>query len=129
MQNDDEQLIKKMAKLLREGATMLNKTCPKCSTLIYRLPNKKIICPSCDSEIVIQKEDSPIQDPTNDPMNSNVHNFNDLLNTIFTKMDDINKKLQNESDLIQIERLTSVIEKLLVVYEKIYKFYLHSIGK
>jgi len=129
MQNDEDQLVKKMAKLLQEGATMLNKTCPKCNTLIYRLPNKKIICPSCNSEIIIQKEDSPIQDSSNTSPVSKKHNFEELLRTILSKIDVLNKKLQDEVDYSQMDKILAILEKLLSLYEKIYAIYQYTVGK
>ena len=128
MQNDEDQLVKKMAKLLQEGATMLNKTCPKCNTLIYRLPNKKIICPSCNSEIIIQKEDSPIQDSINTSTDS-MDNFEELLRTILSKIDVLNKKLQVEADYSQMDKILTILQKLLSLYEKIYAIYQYPVGK
>jgi len=128
MQNNEDQLVKKMAKLLQEGATMLNKTCPKCNTLIYRLPNKKIICPSCNSEIIIQKEDSPIQDSINTSTDS-MDNFEELLRTILSKIDVLNKKLQVEADYSQMDKILTILQKLLSLYEKIYAIYQYPVGK
>ncbi len=119
MQNDEDKLVKKMAKLLQEGATMLNYTCPKCNTLIYRLPNKKIICPSCNSEIIIQKENSSEQNSTNISTDSKIYNFEELSRTILSKIDVLNKKLQDEVDYSQLDKILTILEKLLSVHEKI----------
>ena len=129
MQNDEDQLVKKIANLLQEGAIILNKTCPKCNTLIYRLPNKKIICPSCNSEIIIQKEESPMQDSINNTADSKMHNFEELLRTILSKIDILNKKLQVEVDYSQMDKILTILEKLLSLYEKIYTIYQYSVGK
>ncbi|MBN2154951.1 MAG: hypothetical protein JW776_02780 [Candidatus Lokiarchaeota archaeon] len=122
MQKDEDMLIKKMAKLLREGATMLDKTCPKCGTLIYRLPNKKIICPSCNSEIVIQKESKSPSNEISIPSKYH-HDFSSILNTLYSKIDTFNTLLLAESDTFQIEKLLNLIEKALLLYEKIYKLH------
>ena len=131
MQNDDDQLIKKMAKLLREGATMLNKSCPKCGTLIYRLPNKKIICPSCNSEIIIQK-DSPASETVHQVPNSTSGislDFQPILNNLYLKLGELNHALQDESDFSNIERILTMIDKILQIYKKIHDLYLPtSIG-
>ena len=120
MKKNEDQLIKEMAQLLREGATMLDKTCPKCGTLIYRLPNKKIICPSCNSEIIIQKESSKPQHQHKEVQNvSNIHNFSPLLENLFIKIDSLNHILQNETDIYQIEKIVNIIDKTVQLYEKI----------
>ncbi|TFG19352.1 MAG: hypothetical protein EU530_06510 [Promethearchaeota archaeon] len=128
MQNDKDKLVKKMAKLLQEGATMLNYTCPKCNTLIYRLPNKKIICPSCNSEIIIQKEDSSVQKFTNTPTDSKIYNFEELSRIILSKIDVLNKKLQDEIDYGQMDKILTILEKLLSLHEKISTLHQYSGG-
>jgi UPF0148 protein len=120
MQKDDDQLIKKMAKLLREGATMMDKSCPKCGNLIYRLPNKKIICPSCNSEIIIQN-DTPLQQSQSSDISSKPQSFVPLLNTLQIKLEYLTQKLQNETDFSQIERIINILEKTINIYEKIYQ--------
>ncbi len=121
MQNDSDQLIKKMAKLLKEGATMLNNACPKCNTLIYKLRNGKIVCPSCNSEIIIQKETTSPQEIKTPINNVKDHNFTPVLNSIFMKVQKFSDELQQESDIIQIEKLIHLIEKLLDLYVRISK--------
>ena len=120
MQKDDDQLIKKMAKLLREGATMLDKSCPRCGTLIYRLPNKKMMCPSCNSEIVIQNE-TKLQKTQPSHASSRAQYFSPLLSTLQMKLEFLNQKLQNETDINQIEKIITILEKVLHIYEKIYQ--------
>lgn len=129
MQKDEDQLIKKMAKLLQEGATMLDKTCPKCNSLIYRLTNNKIICPSCNSEIIIQKEDSSIEKTPKDSPNSKVFKFEEVLRTVLSKMEVLNKKLQDEVDYGQMDKIITIINKLLSVYEKIYAIHRYSVER
>jgi UPF0148 protein len=115
MQDKDDLLIKKMAKLLKEGATMLDKSCPKCGTLIYRLPNKKIICPSCNSEIIIQKE----KKKTSTPVISSKDDFSGILKTLYTKIVALNQQLEQQYDVYQVEKLLQIINQAVQLYEKI----------
>jgi UPF0148 protein len=39
--------VRKMAKLLSAGATMLSKSCPNCGSPLFKLKNGKILCASC----------------------------------------------------------------------------------
>ena len=47
--------IKEMAKFLLNGATMLDKNCPKCDTILFRMKNNTIFCPKCEQEVRIVK--------------------------------------------------------------------------
>ncbi len=118
MQDKEDQLIKKMAKLLQEGATMLDKVCPQCNTLIYRLPDKKIICPSCNREIIIQKEESL---PQKNVVSTNQinHDFSSVRNIVFSKIALLSQILQSENDIYQVEKILTIIDKTLQVYERI----------
>jgi len=51
----EEVNIKKMAGLLRSGATMLDLTCPRCENILFKLKDESIFCPSCEQEVIIQK--------------------------------------------------------------------------
>ena len=128
MENKDDQLIKEMAKLLREGATMLDKTCPKCNTLIYRLTSGKIICPSCNSEIIIQKESSPVPISKIDELNPKNHDFTLVLNSIYNQITSLSSDLNQESDIKKIQKVLDLISRLLDVYERLLKFQTHLKG-
>lgn len=99
---------------------MLDKSCPKCGTLIYRLPDKKIICPSCESEIIIQKESLKNEKKTSLQLDTTpTYNFAPLMNTIFMKIDQCRIILHNESDTTEIEKLVIVIGNLVRLYKKV----------
>jgi len=44
--------VKKMAELLKSGATMLSETCPECGTPLFRR-GKETFCPKCNKPVVI----------------------------------------------------------------------------
>ena len=125
MQDKEDQLIKKMAKLLQEGATMLDKVCPQCNTLIYRLPNKKIICPSCNREIIIQKEQLSQNGVPSNASSVN-HDFSSIRNVIFSKIELLGQTLHTERDIYQVEKLITIIDKTVQVYERISNLYTKS---
>jgi UPF0148 protein len=39
--------VRKMAKLLSAGATMLSKSCPDCGSPLFKLKDGKMLCASC----------------------------------------------------------------------------------
>jgi UPF0148 protein len=44
--------VKKMAELLKSGATMLPETCPECGTPLFR-KGSETFCPKCNKAVVI----------------------------------------------------------------------------
>ena len=48
--------MKGMADLLREGATMLSRSCPECGTPLFQLKNGDIVCAKCKRKVVIVPE-------------------------------------------------------------------------
>jgi UPF0148 protein len=47
--------IKKMAGLLRAGATMMAETCPDCKVPIFKLTSGEMICPGCGRRVIFAK--------------------------------------------------------------------------
>jgi UPF0148 protein len=45
-----------MADLLRQGATMLSRSCPECGTPLFQLKSGEIICANCQRRVVIVPE-------------------------------------------------------------------------
>lgn len=58
----DDQVTKRMGKLLRQGAALLNTACPQCNTPLLRLKDGSMYCAKCDREIVEQKIPQTIAD-------------------------------------------------------------------
>lgn len=50
----DENVTKQMGKLLRQGAALLNKACPKCNTPLLRLTDGTMYCARCDKPVIEQ---------------------------------------------------------------------------
>ena len=48
--------MKGMADLLREGATMLSRSCPECGTPLFQLKSGDIVCAKCKRRVVIVPE-------------------------------------------------------------------------
>jgi uncharacterized Zn finger protein (UPF0148 family) len=130
MKSNDDELVKKMADLLvREKATMLDKVCPECGTLLYKLPTGKIICPSCNREVKIVKNNMTSETDKPESINQHSNTFTILLHTIYDKIGVLNEKLTNEIDISQIERIAKSIEILFKIYERVYQFHLDYVEK
>jgi len=53
----DAALVRKMAELLKSGATMLERVCPSCEVPLFRLKSGDIICPKCGQRFIIVSSD------------------------------------------------------------------------
>ena len=126
----EEQNIKKMATLLRSGATMLDIYCPKCNYILFRLKDDQIYCPICDREVIIVKDDlgnkkSQIIEGKTE-LSNNISNEKHISND-FVRANDIffnivsrlSKKLEETNDLLLIEKILSNINQTLDIINKI----------
>ena len=128
----EEQNIKKMATLLRSGATMLDIYCPNCKYILFRLKNDKIYCPICDREVIIVKSDlenkksqiseGNIELSNNIPIEKHISNdFLRLNDIFFNVVSHLSKKLEETDDLLVIEKILSIINQTLDIINKIKK--------
>ncbi len=127
----DEQ-IKDMASLLRKGATMLDKYCPQCNGILFRLRNNSIFCPKCQKEVVIVKENSKILENTRRSENKAIktprengakHPSSLELEDIFlSKLKELSNKLLETEDQNLLKKILNNIDKLVSLIEKIRKF-------
>ena len=126
----EEQNIKKMATLLRSGATMLDIYCPNCNYILFRLKNDQIYCPICDREVIIVKdhlENKKSQIPegktelsNNIPIEKHISNDFVRVNDIFFNIvSRLSKKLEETNDLLVIEKILSNINQTLDIINKI----------
>lgn len=81
----DEHVTKRMGKLLRQGAALLDKACPKCNTPLLRMPDGVMYCAKCDKRVVEEvatKEKEQVTVPKSDVLTqlaSNIHLSLDIL--------------------------------------------------
>ena len=109
---------KKMGDLLLKGATMLDKYCPECKNILFKLVNKDIYCPSCEKKIIIieDNENSTKREHLKN-RETEIKNFSkmNIENVLIGKLDFLIKKLESTEDLFIIEKIIINIEKLLYI--------------
>ncbi|MFW9829042.1 MAG: Sjogren's syndrome/scleroderma autoantigen 1 family protein [Candidatus Thorarchaeota archaeon] len=119
-----------MADLLRSGNTMLNIACPVCNNPIFRNKNGDNFCPTCERNVLIVdnsayqeniiKEDKHIDKNSLDISNKNqFDSLNKLKLVIYEKLDEITQKLQDETQLRDIEVYTKILLNCLNILDKI----------
>jgi len=107
--------IKKMAELLRSGATMLSDTCPDCKTPIFRLASGEAICPSCNRRVIFTKSTD-----TN-KVAAESKNASEIEMIIDEKISQIKRRLAETDDLDEIEKLSRTLSTLYETQEKVRK--------
>jgi len=111
----EEKLIKKMAELLKDGSTMLDKSCPVCNTPLFQLKTGEIICPKCNKRVFIVSSEA-----------EEARVFSELAvsgleRTIAAKLNELDSRLRYVDDLEELRLITAILIGLLDALEKIRK--------
>jgi UPF0148 protein len=110
MNNDNEQ-IKRMADLLKSGATMISENCPECNTPLFKI-NGEVWCPKCNKRVIIVKEGE----------GTNVASMlllEDAEKTIMTKLQETSLWIRNEKDPSKLRELGSLLSTWLEALERL----------
>lgn len=129
----EEPNIKKMATLLRSGATMLDKYCPNCNYILFRLKNDQIYCPICDREVIIVKDEfgkkksvlseGKTELSNNIPIEKHISDDYERLNDIFFNLiSRLSQKIEITDDLLIIEKILLNLNQTLDIIKKIKEF-------
>lgn len=104
----DDDVTKRMGKLLRGGAALLAQACPQCNTPLLRLRDGTLYCAKCD-QAVLEKPSAPATDkptPGNDVLNR--------LNTaLLTCLDALCRILPEQPQLQDIHTFAGIAKELV----------------
>ncbi len=121
MQQDTEtNPIKRMAELLRQGATLTDLSCPVCASPLFRLQDGMLWCAKDQKKVVVVKEgeEPPMQAAPAKPTNTA---YDKLEATLMAKIADIQAKIEKTEDIDELQKLTLALSELLSSVEKIKK--------
>ena len=133
MQDD----IKKMADLLRTGYTMLNISCPVCNNPIFKDKSGDLFCAACNRNVIIVKNNNTKENnQTRSEITSkedkrstgtkeltmDIKELKPLKNVLLKKIGEITSKLDEENELEQIERFTSLLQELISLLRDVNNF-------
>jgi UPF0148 protein len=104
--------VKKMADLLKSGATMLSETCPECGTPLFRR-GKETFCAKCNKPVVIVQT---IEDETRLVTDRVLESSE---RTLFAKIEEINLALKNETDPEKLVAYGNALSSWLSAIEKL----------
>lgn len=113
-ENTLESEVKKMAELLKSGATMLSELCPECGNPLFKIKNE-VLCVKCNKPVVIVKATE-----------SEIRALAPIIlaeveQTIISKIRELNFIIKEEKDLNKMIQLGSVLSGWLSVLEKVKK--------
>ncbi|MDF1537658.1 MAG: Sjogren's syndrome/scleroderma autoantigen 1 family protein [Candidatus Thorarchaeota archaeon] len=98
--------VKKMAELLRQGATMLAEACPQCGSPLLKV-GEDIYCAMCDRRIVYADADEDIESQAVREL------IPKLRETLLTKLDTLNDVIERETDAEALTKLANLMVLLL----------------
>jgi UPF0148 protein len=98
--------MKGMADLLREGATMLSRSCPECGTPLFQLKSGDIVCANCQRRVVIVPEGEEATVEAGARLES-------VENVIVEKLITLGHAISKESDPEALRSLSELMDSLL----------------
>ena len=113
MKKADDTHIKRMADLLRQGATLTDLSCPACSSPLFRLKDGSLWCGKDEKKVVIMKEGEETPKKTSNKA------METLEATLLTKVQDIQGKIERTENVDEIGKLSTALSELLNSLEKV----------
>jgi len=104
--------VRKMAELLKSGATMLSETCPECGTPLFR-KGKETFCAKCNKPVVIIQT---AEDEIRLKSDTILENSEQIL---MAKIQEINLALRNEKDPDNLVAYGNALSSWLSAIEKL----------
>ena len=106
--------VKRMADLLRSGATMLQETCPVCATPLFRL-GKDTFCPKCNRPVAIVKS------AEEEVKLASQQVLDNLDQAVLEKIAELNAAIKNEHGLAPLRELGEAVKTYLSVLDQVRK--------
>jgi UPF0148 protein len=108
----ERDVVKRIAQLVRAGATLTSYTCPVCGTVLVRLKTGELYCANCERTVVLVKSDEEAQQALE------VIQLREVRKIVFDKILKLGKELEKLSASEMIDHLRS-ISLLLDIYERL----------
>jgi UPF0148 protein len=113
-EKNEDKPIKRMADLLRQGATLTDLSCPVCASPLFRLKDGTLWCAKDERKVIVVKEGE-------EPEKASSAAYNKLEATLLAKVKDIQNKIQNTENVEELQNLSTTLSELLGNLEKIQK--------
>jgi UPF0148 protein len=107
--------IQNMANLLKQGATLTELACPACASPLFRLKDGQLYCAQCEKRVILVKEGETPEQATS------ALTMSTLEATLMSKIQDIQKRIDEENDVEQLQKLSGTLNTLLENLERVRK--------
>ena len=107
--------IQQMVDLLKQGATLSKLACPACSSPLFRVQSGDLWCAKCKKRVIVVKEGENL-----DIVTGQSH-LSTLEQTMVTKIKTIEKRINDEEDIGELQKLNAVLASLLENLERLRK--------
>ena len=104
--------LKRMADLLKSGATMLSGSCPECSSPLFKIRGE-IWCPTCNKQVLIVKEGESASNLIGQSM------FDSVEKIVFSKLQQNIQQIKEEEAPSKLNELGVLILMWLNILEKL----------
>ena len=108
--NDED--IKRMVDLLRQGATLTDLACPACASPLFRFKNGNLWCAKCEKRVIVVKEGEEAAKLASSMALENVETM------LLAKIQDVQKRMQYEENVEELQKLSTALSGLLEALEK-----------
>jgi uncharacterized Zn finger protein (UPF0148 family) len=108
----NDETIKRMADLLRQGTTLTDLSCPACASPLFRLKDQTLWCAKDQKKVIVIKQEKE-EERTNNPK------FNKIEQTLLSKVEKLQVKIENTEDIDELQKLSSTLTEILNTLEKI----------
>jgi len=112
MSDNDDSSVRKMAELLRQGATMLADACPQCGSPLFKIKDD-VYCAKCDRRIVYAKSDEEVEAYAVKTL------LPELRETLITKLKSLREVIDTETDTEALTKLANLMVLLLQALHKL----------
>ncbi|MFW9792848.1 MAG: Sjogren's syndrome/scleroderma autoantigen 1 family protein [Candidatus Thorarchaeota archaeon] len=112
MDEKNDSSVRKMAELLRQGATMLADACPQCGSPLFKVKDD-IYCAKCDRRIVYAKSDEVVEPHAVKTL------IPELRETLITKLKTLTEVIDSETDTEALTKLANLMVLLLQALHKL----------
>lgn len=110
----EDKPIKRMADLLRQGATLTDLSCPVCASPLFRLKDGTLWCAKCEKKVIVVKEGE-------EPEKTSGMAYDKLEATLLAKVQEIQNKIQQTENVEELQKLSTALSELLSSLEKVKK--------
>jgi UPF0148 protein len=117
--SQDNTPIKRMAELLRQGATLTDLSCPVCHSPLFRLKDGTLWCANDQKKVIIVKEGE--EPPKQAAPSPSASAYDKLEATLMAKVADIQTKIEKTDNVDELQKLTTALSELLSSLEKVKK--------